>query len=112
MTSSAEQASTAHRAHRAALEAARHFTDRNLSPEAIQKKRAEMEQAENDKYTNQRNAIQADAERSHTIRSEAAGEARPKITDRSHVAARWSQIKPLLDSGRTVRQVLAKWSGS
>lgn len=108
MPTYAEQAHTAHRAHQVAIQKARSFSDPDLSQEAIHTKRAALVQAEEDRYAEARNTIQSDAERSHTIRSQAAGEARPKITDHAQVAARWAQMKSLLDAGRTVRQVLAK----
>ena len=108
MTTFADQASKAHQNHQEAMSKARSFADPNLSAEALQRKRAELVTAEQDRYARERATIEADAKDRHATAGRAAGEARPKITDHAHVAARWAQLKPLLDSGRTVREVLAK----
>ncbi len=104
----AEDASKAHRAYRTAIQKARSFADPDLSPDAIQTKRTELEQAAENQHARDRRDIEAAAKDRNATASAAAGEARPKITDHTHVAARWAQYKPLFDAGRTVRQVLAK----
>lgn len=104
----AEQASKAHQAYRAAIQKARAFTDPDLNPEAIQKRQAEMQRAAEDQRARDLRTIEAGARDSYATANAAAGEQRPKIIDHAQVAARWAQYKPLLDSGRPVRQVLAK----
>lgn len=104
----AEQASRAHRAYRAAIHKARSFADPDLNAETVQKRQADMQRAAEDQHARNLRTIETAARDSHATASGAAGEQRPKITDHTQVAARWVQIKLLLDSGRSVRQVLAK----
>jgi len=112
MTSYAEQASKAHRAYRAAIINAQSHRDPELSADALQKKRLEMKRAAEDAYASERNKIEAEAKAHHATASGAAGEARPKVANHAQIDSNWKMVERLLDSGRTVREIIAKASGA
>lgn len=93
------------------LDAARSYTDPDLSPEGLGKRRQEMADAARQKAAKALEALQVDQRQAADRIRRWAGDKRPGIGDDpvqvTKVSMAWDRARAMLDAGRSIPEVLA-----